>query len=150
VSAARQQGVCQSTCDVYDSTWPASSKSKLLKFGLSNYYYWKFLMRYDLHPSDAPHSYPWNRRLFLTHFLRLQQSAERADRQALFENDASLARMLEVAPPLLSKIWHRLLPVGTALIICMHKFSNLPISELQSLMDDRRQKYQISLIQEKL
>jgi hypothetical protein len=32
----------------------------------------------------------------------------------------------------------------------MHKFSNLPISELRGLMDDRRQKYRMSLIQEKL
>jgi hypothetical protein len=32
----------------------------------------------------------------------------------------------------------------------MHEFWNLPISELRSLMDHRRQKYRMSLIQEKL
>lgn len=70
------------------------------------------------------------------------------DRLAL-KNDAALARVLEIAPPMISKIRHRRLPVGAALLIRMHEVSNLPISELRSLMGDRRQKYRISLIQGK-
>ena len=65
------------------------------------------------------------------------------------KNDAALARVLEIAPPMISKIRHRRLPVGAALLIRMHEVSNLPISELRSLMGDRRQKYRISLVQGK-
>lgn len=65
------------------------------------------------------------------------------------KNDAALARLLEVAPPILSKIRHRRLPVGAALLIRMHEVSNMPIRELRDLMGDRRQKYRISLVQGK-
>lgn len=62
------------------------------------------------------------------------------------KNDAALARLLEVVPPILSKISHRHLPVSAALLIRMHEVSNLPIRELRDLMRDRRQKYRISLV----
>lgn len=65
------------------------------------------------------------------------------------KNDAALARLLEVAPPLLSKIRHRRLPVGSTLLIRMHEVSGLSIRELRNLMGDRRQKYRISLAQGK-
>lgn len=65
------------------------------------------------------------------------------------KNDAALARLLEVAPPILSKIRHRRLPVGAALLIRMHEVSGLPVRELRNLMGDRRQKYRISLVQGK-
>jgi plasmid maintenance system antidote protein VapI len=65
------------------------------------------------------------------------------------KNDAALARLLEIAPPMLSKIRHRRLPVGAALLIRMHEVSGLPVRELRNLMGDRRQKYRISLVQGK-
>lgn len=60
------------------------------------------------------------------------------------KNDAALSRALEVAPPVISKIRHRRLPVGASLLIRMHEVSNLSIRELRDLMGDRRSKYRIS------
>jgi hypothetical protein len=60
------------------------------------------------------------------------------------KNDAALSRALEVAPPVLSKIRHRRLPVGASLLIRMHEISDLTIKELQLLMGDRRAKFRIS------
>ena len=60
------------------------------------------------------------------------------------KNDAALSRALEVAPPVLSKIRHRRLPVGASMLIRMHEVTNLPVSELREILGDRRQKYRIS------
>ena len=67
----------------------------------------------------------------------------------VLKNDAALARALEVAPPVISKIRHRRLPVGASILIRMHEVSNLPIRELRDLMGDRRQKYRLSDVQGK-
>ncbi len=58
--------------------------------------------------------------------------------------DAALSRALEVAPPVISKIRHRRLPVGASLLIRMHEVSDLSIRELRILMGDRREKFRIS------
>src|SRR5690606_1058273 len=60
------------------------------------------------------------------------------------KNDAALSRALEVAPPLISKIRHRRLPVGASLLIRMHEVSQLSIKDLRELMGDRRTKFRIS------
>jgi hypothetical protein len=60
------------------------------------------------------------------------------------KNDAALARTLEVAPPVISKIRHRRLPVGAALLIRMHEVTDLTIGDLRYLMGDRRKKFRIS------
>ena len=60
------------------------------------------------------------------------------------KNDAALSRALEVAPPMISKIRHRRLPVAASLLIRMHEISALSIKELRALMGDRRDKYRIS------
>ncbi len=60
------------------------------------------------------------------------------------KNDAALSRALEVAPPVISKIRHRRLPVGASLLIRMHEVSDLSIKELRMLMGDRRDKFRIS------
>ncbi len=60
------------------------------------------------------------------------------------KNDAALCRALEVAPPVVSKIRHKKLPVGASMLIRMHEVSDLSIRELRDLMGDRRQKYRIS------
>jgi hypothetical protein len=60
------------------------------------------------------------------------------------KNDAALSRTLEVAPPIISKIRHKRVPVRASLLIRMHEVTNLSIRELRDLMGDRRQKYRIS------
>ena len=60
------------------------------------------------------------------------------------KNDAALSRTLEVAPPVISKIRHRRLPVGASLLIRMHEVSALSIKDLRVLMGDRRDKFRIS------
>ena len=60
------------------------------------------------------------------------------------KNDAALSRALEVAPPVISKIRHRRLPIGASLLIRMHEVANLSIAELRELMGDRRTKYRVS------
>jgi hypothetical protein len=60
------------------------------------------------------------------------------------KNDAALSRTLEVAPPVISKIRHRRLPVGASLLIRMHEVTNMSIRELRDLMGDRRHKYRFS------
>ena len=60
------------------------------------------------------------------------------------KNDAALSRALEVAPPVISKIRHRRLPVGASLLIRMHEVSDLSIREPRTLMGDRREKFRIS------
>lgn len=60
------------------------------------------------------------------------------------KNDAALSRLLEVAPPVISKVRHYRLPVGASLLIRMHEVSDLSIRDLRYLMGDRRQKFRIS------
>jgi hypothetical protein len=60
------------------------------------------------------------------------------------KNDAALSRALEVAPPVISKIRHRRLPVGASLLIRMHEVCELSITDLRVLMGDRRGKFRIS------
>lgn len=59
-------------------------------------------------------------------------------------NDAALSRLLEVAPPVISKIRHGRLPVGAALLIRMHETTDVSIRDLRYLMGDRRRKFRIS------
>jgi plasmid maintenance system antidote protein VapI len=63
------------------------------------------------------------------------------------KNDAALSRALEVAPPVISKIRHRRLPVGASILIRMHEVSDLSVAELRELLGDRRKKYRLSPVQ---
>ena len=49
------------------------------------------------------------------------------------KNDAALSRMLEVAPPVISKIRHRKLAVGATILLRMHEKSDLSIRDLKEL-----------------
>lgn len=60
------------------------------------------------------------------------------------KNDAALSRALEIAPPLISKIRHRRLPVAASMLIRMHEVSKLSVMELRELLGDRRSKFRIS------
>ena len=50
------------------------------------------------------------------------------------KNDAALSRALEVAPPVISKIRHRTLPIGATILLRMHEASAISIRELRALM----------------
>jgi hypothetical protein len=65
------------------------------------------------------------------------------------KNDAALSCALEVAPPVISKIRHRRLPVGAAILIRMHEVSGLTIRDLRFLLGDRREKFRVSDVQGK-
>src|SRR6476620_6663238 len=60
------------------------------------------------------------------------------------KNDAALSRALEVAPPVISKIRHRRLPVGASMLLRMHEVRTMSVRELRDLMGDRRTKYRLS------
>ena len=64
--------------------------------------------------------------------------------QLHLKNDAALSRVLEVSPPVISKIRHRRLPVSASLLIRMHEVCGLSIQDLRHLMGDRRGKFRIS------
>jgi hypothetical protein len=49
------------------------------------------------------------------------------------KNDAELCRVLEVQPPIISKIRHRKLAVGATILLRMHEKSELSIKELKEL-----------------
>lgn len=57
------------------------------------------------------------------------------------KNDAALSRVLDVAPPVISKIRHHKLPVGASMLIRMHEVSAMSIADLRSLMGDKRDRY---------
>jgi hypothetical protein len=63
--------------------------------------------------------------------------------QLNLKNDAVLSRALEVAPPVLSKIRHRRIPVGPMMLIRMHELTGSSIQELRSRMGDRREKFSL-------
>lgn len=48
------------------------------------------------------------------------------------KNDAALSRKLDVAPPVISKIRHRKLSIGPALLIKIHDLTDLSIRELRA------------------
>jgi len=70
-------------------------------------------------------------------------------RRLRLKNDAALAKMLDVAPPVISKIRHLRLPIGASLMISMHEISDLSIKELRALMGDKRQTFLITYPQPK-
>lgn len=59
-------------------------------------------------------------------------------------NDAALARAIEVAPAIVSKIRHGRLPVGASILLRMHEASGIDIRELRDLMGDRRGRMRMS------
>jgi len=49
------------------------------------------------------------------------------------KNDAELCRVLEVQPPIVSKIRHRKLAVGATILLRMHEKSDMSIRDLKEL-----------------
>lgn len=56
-------------------------------------------------------------------------------------NDASLSRRLALAPPVISKIRGKTLPIGASLLINLHEETGLEIIELRQLMGDTRRSF---------
>ena len=50
------------------------------------------------------------------------------------KNDAALSRVLEVAPPVISKIRHGRLSVGASMLISAHEESGLTIREMKDVL----------------
>lgn len=50
------------------------------------------------------------------------------------KNDAALSRLLDVAPPVISKLRHGALPIGPTMLIRMHEVSEIGIREMRALM----------------
>lgn len=50
------------------------------------------------------------------------------------KNDAELCRVLEVQPPIISKIRHRKLAVGATILLRMHEKSDISIKDLKELV----------------
>jgi plasmid maintenance system antidote protein VapI len=51
------------------------------------------------------------------------------------KNDAALCRILQVAPPRISKIRHGKLGVSADIILRLHEHFRIPIAELRDLME---------------
>lgn len=60
------------------------------------------------------------------------------------KNDAALSRVLDVNPPVLSKIRHGTLPVGASLIIRMQDVTNFSLKKVRFLMGDRRARFRVA------
>lgn len=54
--------------------------------------------------------------------------------QLILKNDGQLARVLEVAPPVISKMRHRHIPIGPALLLRLHAVTDLHIRDILGLM----------------
>jgi len=56
-------------------------------------------------------------------------------RKLHLKNDAALSRLLEVQPPVISKIRHRALPVGAVMILRLHEVCLMSIAEIRALIE---------------
>lgn len=56
------------------------------------------------------------------------------------KNDAGLSRVLEVAPPVISKIRHGHLSVGATLLISAHEESGMSIKKMKSILNAENEK----------
>lgn len=50
----------------------------------------------------------------------------------MLKNDAALARALDVAPPVISKLRHGKLRIGDSMLVRVHELTDLPIREIRT------------------
>lgn len=71
-----------------------------------------------------------------------QQELQATDPNALIDgliekmnlkNDAALCRVMGIAPPVVSKLRHRKLPIGSSFLITAHEISGMTIRDLKAL-----------------
>ncbi|MET3133607.1 hypothetical protein AAKU55_003897 [Oxalobacteraceae bacterium GrIS 1.11] len=72
-------------------------------------------------PEISPEQVIWNNH-FLNHIIMLLK----------VKNDAALARILELAPPVISKIRHGGKAVGPAMMIHVHELTGMPFTEIRN------------------
>lgn len=48
------------------------------------------------------------------------------------KNDAALARAVEMAPPVISKLRHGKIPIGSMMILRAHELTGLPTREIRT------------------
>ena len=58
-----------------------------------------------------------------------------------FRSDVKLCATLAVAPPVISKIRNRKLPIGHMILIRLHEVSGISIKDLRTLMGDHRSRF---------
>lgn len=51
-------------------------------------------------------------------------------------NDAALARKLQVAPPVISKLRHGILTIGDAFLVKIHDTFDMPIKQIRALYQE--------------
>ena len=75
-------------------------------------------------------------------FKKIEQSAaancellDEVIRNKQLKNDAALARLLEVAPPVISKIRHGRLPIGPSMLLRIHEETDIPLAQLYQLLN---------------
>ncbi|MFZ6774707.1 hypothetical protein ACO0LB_18555 [Undibacterium sp. SXout7W] len=57
--------------------------------------------------------------------------------QAGLKNDAGLSRLLEVAPPVISKIRHGRLPIGATMAIAIIEETDFSMSQITDILSDQ-------------
>jgi len=55
-------------------------------------------------------------------------------KQQGLRNDAKLSLFLQVAPPVISKMRHGILPVGPSMILNLHERAGLPVSVIREYL----------------
>lgn len=53
------------------------------------------------------------------------------------KNDAELARLLKVAPPVISKLRNNKLPIGDGMLIKIHDTFNMSVKEIRALYQEQ-------------
>jgi len=54
------------------------------------------------------------------------------------KNDAALAKLLEVAPPVISKIRHGTLHIGATMALCIHEVSGMSFDLIKGILSEGR------------
>ncbi|HEV7816549.1 MAG TPA: hypothetical protein VGP06_15795 [Janthinobacterium sp.] len=85
-------------------------------------------------PHRSEHTYDYDPSRLLDHMTQKMQ----------LKNDAALSRKLEVAPPVISKVRNRRLPVSASLLIRMHEVSGVEVKAMREVMGDRRGNFRLS------
>ncbi len=65
------------------------------------------------------------------------QLLDEVARAAGLKNDADLARLLAVAPPVISKIRHNRLPFGATLAVAVTEVTDLTIADISAILAGR-------------
>jgi len=81
-----------------------------------------------------------NTKINITQIQRNNELLDRLIIEMSLKNDAGLARVLEVAPPVISKIRHGHLSFGATLLISAHEESGMSIKKMKSILNAENEK----------